>query len=150
LENLLLPVICIDKLKKVEILIYEFVEKLSREEDPLYPKSIMLSDVHELLHLVDCTIAFGTLNLINCFPFEELNRKLMNFSHGFDLIGEEIFKILYTSKFLLNYAVIINNIQIKKFITTNLDLKSSNRKRLNKDQDIQILSKCEETTKMNI
>jgi hypothetical protein len=41
LENLLLPVICIDKLKKVEILIYEFVEKLSREEDPLYPKSIM-------------------------------------------------------------------------------------------------------------
>jgi hypothetical protein len=39
----------------------------------------MLSGVHELLHLVECTIQFGHLNSINCFPFEEVNRKSLNF-----------------------------------------------------------------------
>jgi hypothetical protein len=43
----------------VEKLIYEFVEELSREEDPLYPKSIMLSGVHELLHLVIVRLRLG-------------------------------------------------------------------------------------------
>jgi hypothetical protein len=47
----------------------------------------MLSGTHELLHLVDCTTAFGPLNLINLFQFEELNRILVSFLHGFDLIG---------------------------------------------------------------
>ena len=51
-----------------------------------------LQCAHELLHLVDCTIEFGTLNSINCFQFEELNRKLLTFTHGFDLIGGRNFQ----------------------------------------------------------
>jgi hypothetical protein len=70
----------------------------------LYPKSIMLSGVHEMLHLVDCTITFGPLNSINCFPFEELNRKIMSFTHGHDLIGEELYKIYSTLRILLKYV----------------------------------------------
>jgi hypothetical protein len=54
----------------------------------------MLSGVHELLHLVECTITFGPLNSFSLFPFEELNRKLLRFLHGYDLIGEELKFIL--------------------------------------------------------
>ena len=31
---------------------------------------------------------FGPLNGINCFLFEELNREMLRFIHGFDLIGK--------------------------------------------------------------
>ena len=47
-------------LEKVEKLINEFVEELPE----LYGESIMLSGIHEMLHLVDCTLAFGPLNSI--------------------------------------------------------------------------------------
>ncbi len=53
----------------------------------------MLSGGHELLHLVECSIQFGHLNSINCFPFNEPIRKFLNFIHGKDLIGEEFIKI---------------------------------------------------------
>jgi hypothetical protein len=96
---------------------FEFVEELSESEDALYPKSIMLSGVHEMLHLVDCTISFGPLNSMNCFPFEELNRKIMSFTHGHDLIGEELYKIYSTSRILLKYVYSgkIKNSKIKIF-----------------------------------
>ena len=53
----------------------------------------MLSGVHELLHLVECTRNFGPLNNINCFPFKELNQKCIGSIHGRDLIGEEFIKL---------------------------------------------------------
>jgi hypothetical protein len=81
----------IDYLNKVEPIIIEFVKELT----DLYPKSIMLSGAHELLHLTECTLKFGPPNTINCFQFEELNRKLMRFFHGKDLIGEEIIKMCF-------------------------------------------------------
>jgi hypothetical protein len=56
----------------------------------------MLSGVHELLHLVHCTKKFGPLNLVNCFQFEELNRKILGVIHGKDLIGEEFIKMFFT------------------------------------------------------
>ena len=71
LENLLLPVINTEILKQVEKSIHEFVEELPE----LYVERIMLSGIHEMLHLVDCTLSFGPLNSINCFQFEELNHK---------------------------------------------------------------------------
>ena len=139
LEVILSPVINIVILKKVEDLIKEFVQELSE----LYDERIMLSGVHELLHLVDCTLQFGPLNLINLFQFEELNRVLVTFLHGFDLVGEEIFKKFLTSKLLLYYSVGITNIDIKNYILKNLKFKSSNKKRLNgKDISVKFLSKA--------
>jgi hypothetical protein len=96
MENLLLPVININDLVSLEKLIFEFVE----EAQALYPSNLMLSGMHEMVHLVDCTLNFGPLNAVNCFQFEEMNRKLSNFIHGYDLIGEELLKIFTTAKCL--------------------------------------------------
>jgi hypothetical protein len=143
LEVLLSPAIDLDNLKKVDNLIQDFVSELNE----LYDEKIMLSGTHELLHLVDCTIAFGPLNLINLFQFEELNRILVSFLHGFDLIGEEIFKIFLTARTLLNYSENINNVQIKNYILKNLKFKSSNKKRLFHNLAcVKMLSKAEVTT----
>ena len=76
---------------KADIIIREFVQEL----DSLYSPRIMLSGVHELLHLVEMTLDFGPLNGVNCFQFEELNRKMIRFVHGFDLIGEFIIWYLH-------------------------------------------------------
>ena len=92
-------------MKSVEIVLIEFVNELSE----LYSKSIMLSGAHELLHLTHCTLEFGPLNSINCFQYEELNRKLMRFLHGTDLIGEEIIKIFGTSQILSSFSQSIRN-----------------------------------------
>ncbi len=129
LETILAPKINIDYLNKVEPIIIEFVKELT----DLYPKSIMLSGAHELLHLTECTLKFGPLNTINCFQFEELNRKLMRFFHGKDLIGEEIIKIFSTAQLLSKYATIVTNTKLKEFISTRICFRSSNRKKnLNK------------------
>ena len=53
----------------------------------------MLSGLHELLHLVECTFKFELLNRVNCFPFEELNRNFLAYVNGKALIGEEFIKI---------------------------------------------------------
>ena len=143
IENLLLPQINIDLIMQVEKLVYEFLQEL----EIIYAKNIMLSGAHELLHLVDCTISFGPLNSINCFQFEELNRKLLGFSHGYDLIGEEILKIFSSCKFILKYTDKINNPKIKEFILQHLNFKSSNKKRLEKTKNTVLLSKPQEIEK---
>lgn len=86
LETILSEKINVERLKKVETYLIEFVAELEN----LFSKSIMLSDVHELLHLTDCTLDFGPLNTTNCFQYEEMNQKLLRFIHGNDLIGEEL------------------------------------------------------------
>ena len=94
IEIILSSEINVENLTQAEKIITEFVEEVSK----LYPPTIMLSGMHEMLHLVDCTLDFGPLNCINCFQFEELNRKLMRFLHGHDLIGEDrIDKDFYNS-----------------------------------------------------
>jgi len=99
--NLTKLVIFIEKILYVSIereaLLYiqNIILDFSKELSSLYDKSIMLSGVHELLHLVECTIQFGHLNSINCFPFEEVNRKFLNFINGKDLIGKEFIKIFF-------------------------------------------------------
>ncbi len=42
----------------------------------------MVSGTHELIHLIDCTLAFGPLNHINCFPYEEMNSKFLSCIKG--------------------------------------------------------------------
>ena len=58
----------------------------------------MLSGLHETMHLVECTLDFVPLNYTNAFPFEEINRKIMKFIHGSNLVGEEFIKNLSTFK----------------------------------------------------
>jgi hypothetical protein len=77
-------------LNYAEKIIFEFVKDFNK----IYSESSMLSGVHELLHLVDCTKYFGPLNLINLFPYEELNRPCIGVIHGRDLIGEELIKMV--------------------------------------------------------
>ncbi len=106
MEILLSPSISLDDLSKAELIIFDFVKEVSK----LYPATILLSGLHELLHLVDCTLDFGPLNCTNCFQFEEINRKLMRFLHGADLIGEELIKIFSTGIYFyfiyhLNYLI---------------------------------------------
>jgi hypothetical protein len=66
IETILSPVISVCKLRSMEAVINEFVRELAN----LYSPKIMLSGVHELLHLIDCTLDYGPLNNINCFQFE--------------------------------------------------------------------------------
>ena len=66
-----------------------------KEAQDIYPGDIMVSGMHEILHLVDCTLEFGPLNCINSFQFEELNRKIIRLISGKDLIGDEFLKFQY-------------------------------------------------------
>jgi hypothetical protein len=103
-----------------------------KEVEEIYPENIMLSGMHELLHLVDYTKRFGKLNLVNCFQFEELNRKIGNLIFGKDLIGDG---------FLLNFSILqaLNNFcknftsssKLKDLIDKHKVIKTSNKKRKN-------------------
>ena len=88
-EIILSREIKISDLNYAEKLIFEFV----KDFNIIYSDSSMLSGVHELLHLVDCKKYFGPLNLINLFPYEELNSICKGVMHGRDLIGEELIKM---------------------------------------------------------
>jgi hypothetical protein len=124
IETILSPEINRDDLYKVNLIIQDFVLELAS----LYSPRIMLSGVHELLHLVDMTLEFGPLNGINCFAFEEMNRKILRFIHGFDLIGEEMIKVFSTSQYLIKSVTNIKNSNLKDFASSRLKLKSSNTK----------------------
>jgi len=137
MEIILSPSINKNDLRKAETVVFEFVEELQE----LYPPSIMLSGVHEMLHLVDCTFRFGPLNTINCFQYEELNRKLIGFIHGYDLIGEELIKIFSTAQVLGEFSNSVKNNALKEYIQEKLIFKTSNRKRLNYSNDIKPVDK---------
>ncbi len=132
IEVILSPTIKRTDLRSAESIVFEFVEELQE----LYPPSIMLSGVHELLHLVDSTFWFGPLNTLNCFQYEELNRKLVGFIHGYDLIGEELIKIFSTAQILSGYSNSISNTHLQEFIGKKLLFKTSNRKRFNSKPEI--------------
>ena len=130
LEFLLNRRIKASDLNKYQSLIESFVEELSS----LYHPTIMLSGVHELLHLIEITKQFGPINLTNCFVYEELNRKLTRMINGKDLIGEEFIKIFST---LQSLGAFINNSTSKStvmdFAKKTFIIKTSNKKFLHKN-----------------
>jgi len=126
LETILSRKIDVERLKRVEIFLIEFVSEL----ESLYTTSIMLSGVHELLHLTDCTIDIGPLNSTNCFQYEEMNRKLLRIIYGNDLIGEEIIKIFLGMQILSSYSNSTLNLKLKHYIETRELFKTSNKKRI--------------------
>jgi hypothetical protein len=126
MECLLDKVVKREKLGKVRMILISFV----KESQELYPKEIMVSGMHELLHLVDCTLLFGPLNCVNSFQFEELNRKIINLIHGDDLMGDEFFKLFNILQALTYYSFRNTNSTLRNFFEEYNIIKTSNRKRL--------------------
>ena len=99
-----------------------------KEAQDIYPDDIMVSGMHEILHLVECTLAFGPLNCINSFQFEELNRKIIRLIFGKDLIGDEFLKLFSVLQALTFYSFKNENEELKQYFEEHNILKSSNRK----------------------
>ena len=110
----------------------EFINAFVIYYSSIYSETSMLSGVHELLHLVECTRNFGPLNNINCFAFEELNRKCLGSIYGRDLIEEEFIK-LFSIMQSLGAAVSELNVNSRyvDFVKKEMKFKTSNRKRIN-------------------
>jgi hypothetical protein len=103
------------------------------QSETLYDKHFINSGLHELIHLVKCTLEIGPLNIICCFQFEELNRKVTRFIKGQDLVGDEFIKSWTVSK---NLALHISKMysedddnKIIIFIKEHFALRSSNLKK---------------------
>ncbi len=119
-----------DDLDFAQMIIIEFVEKYK----DFYGERNMLSGVHELLHLVHCTTDFGPLNLMNCFQFEELNRKVVGLIHGRDLMAEEFIKIFNLIQGLnSNISSISPHSIFYDLIKNEIKFKTSNKKKVMKD-----------------
>ena len=106
----------------------------------------------ELLHLVDCTQDFGPLNLMNCFQFEELNRKVVGFIHGRDLMGEEFIKIFNLIQGLMsNFSLISPQSVFYDFIKNEIKFKTSNKKNSNtNDRSVKKSNRIKELTDENL
>lgn len=74
---------------------------------------------------------FGPINSANCFPFEELNRKVMSNIKGQNLIGEELIKLLNLVHLIPGYGSRATDECLKKFITKYGIIKTSNSKKSN-------------------
>ena len=117
-----------DSLLRVKGHLIRFVSQL----EDLYSTQVMVSGVHELLHLVECTLDFGPLNCLSCFQFEELNRLMKNMIKGKYRIGEEFIKLFTLLQSLDTYIKTheFKNGPLKDFISKYSYIRSSNKKRL--------------------
>ncbi len=124
---------CRKKILKSDIIyVKEILKAFVLEVEQIYPANIMLSGMHELLHIVDCTISFGPINFVNCFQYEEINRKIVKFINGYDLVGVEFvtnFSILHSLQMF--YQSFTSNKAFNKFIEKHKIVKSTNKKRVN-------------------
>lgn len=111
-ENLLCLTISLEKLysKKITKSSLNLAEKLFKmfliDVETLYGDHIMTSSIHELINLVQMTIQNGPLNITNCYPYEELNRKLTRMINGRDLIGDEFLLVSIISMSLERHTYV--------------------------------------------
>ncbi|RMZ95014.1 hypothetical protein BpHYR1_017555, partial [Brachionus plicatilis] len=132
LEQLYSEKIIYRNLKKVDLFFKKFVQGL----ETLYNEHIMMSGVHELLHLVKSTEDSGPLNDASCFPFEELNRKFTSMINGKDLIGDEFIKLWNISQLIEIHLQDKNfDTEYFKFIKENFKIKTSNSKNNHTDYE---------------
>jgi hypothetical protein len=124
---------------------HKIIEAFVEDYSKLYTISSMLSGVHELLHLLECTKNFGPLNNINCFPFEELNRKVIGTIHGRSLIGEEFIKLFSLMQSQSNTVTsFAKQSKLVNFIKKEMVFKTSNRKKTNYGKiEIKVLGRKE-------
>ncbi len=136
-KHLLLFIISIEKLLSLKIdrsllpgikkMLSLFVKKIGK----LYDRHFYTSNVHEIIHLVDCTIEQGPLNDTCLFEFEELNRKISRSIKGQNLVGDEFIKKWSLS---LNLALEIKELNntsgniLYDYIKNTFKIKSSNIK----------------------
>jgi len=100
-------------LKSDLIYVKQILKAFVLEVEQIYPANIMLSGMHELLHIVVCTINFGPINFVNCFQYEEINRKIVKFINGYDLVGVEFvtnFSILQSLQMFINRLLAIKHL----------------------------------------
>lgn len=132
---LFLRLLCQDKINNThlddaEILFTNF----HKEFEALYGKDKMSFNLHGHTHLVDQVRKHGPLNLISCFPFENVFRITRDMYHGTvnyeGQIGRNLIKRI-TSKYLIK-DVLENtkNHDIKQFIKTHFDKSIVNEDRL--------------------
>jgi len=127
-ENLLKKDVLLCELNDVEDLLLEFYA----EAQEIYSESILLSCFHELIHLPECVLNFGHLNSVNCFPFEENNRKLTNMIKGRDLVGDEFFKLFKGFQQVCNQVGLVKNAAVSERLEKMNLIRSSNFKNINK------------------
>ena len=116
-------------------IVQEILVSFVKEAQQLYSSEIMLSGMHEILHLVDCTLTFGPLNCTNSFQFEELNRKIISLIFGKDLMGDEFLKLFSILQALTYYSFLNENPVLKEYFKEHNIIKSCNKKRLNEAQN---------------
>jgi hypothetical protein len=125
LEYLLAKDICRSYLDDLNSILTDFVS----ESETLYGPEIMLSGMHELLHIVQCTIDSGPINVVNAFPFEENIRGILSFIHGHDLVGDEFLKVFSVAQSLNSYVEsFVNNPILKEFLKKYVDIRTCNNK----------------------
>jgi len=126
LEIILSENILVEHLEKANELLHIFVKKMSS----LYEPSILKSGIHELLHLVQCTREIGPLIAFSCFPYEELNRKMIRYIKGHNLMGDEFYKLFAVQKslcfFSRNHS--FSSPAIKEYVEKYSKIRTSNRK----------------------
>lgn len=139
-QHLLLFIISMEKLLSLNIdrsllpmvkkMLSVFVKKIGK----LYDQHFYTSNIHEIIHLVDCTIEQGPLNDTCLFEFEELNRKISRSIKGQNLVGDEFIKKWSLS---LNLALEIKELSnsspniLYDYIKSTFKIKSSNIKQNN-------------------
>lgn len=111
------------------VIVRKILISFVKEAQEIYPDDVMVSGMHEIFHLVDCTLIFGPLNCISSFPFEELNRKLIRLIFGKDLIGDEFLKLFSVLQALTFYSFTNDNEVVKQDFRDHNIVKSSNKKR---------------------
>lgn len=135
-ENFILLVISMEILlsKEITFQMLEFLQciivKFVKQCSMLYPSQIMLSGMHELLHVVKCTYDFGPMNSLSCFQFEEMNRKLKNLIKSKNLVGDEFIKLFSILQALGSFvnSIDFSNEDLLKFVTKHSQVKTSNKK----------------------
>lgn len=148
MEHLLSKKIEKKQLKEIHQSLCKFVSQI----ELYYDIHLLKSASHELIHLAMCTETLGPINDNNCYQFEELNRKVMRFIKGEDLLGDEFIKLFNCSR---NFSLFVNTLNTHdegnkfiKFIKQNYFIKSSNKKKTNENTKCNI--KGGKTLKVNL
>lgn len=123
-ERLLMREVIMSEIEDIKTILIDFL----REAKSLYSEKIMLGCFHELLHLPECALYFGHLNSVNCFPFEENNRKIVSLIKGRDLVGDEFFKLFSVYQELNLKASEVKNHSIRDCLKNLNIIRSCNLK----------------------
>ncbi|CAF0762929.1 unnamed protein product, partial [Brachionus calyciflorus] len=133
-----LELIFSQEIQKINLLKgHKLIKLFLKDITNLYDQLILKSGFHELLHLSELTLDFGPLNCTNCFPFEEINRKITGLIKGQNLIGEEFIKLYNACQHLASLVQLSHeNTKLEEFIKKHSLIKTSNSKNSDREESI--------------